>query len=160
MKVLFVCLGNICRSPAAEAVLKALVGQAGLSNVVTVDSCGTGDWHIGHLPDPRMRAHGAKRGYDLRSRARQLDPAKDFEEFDLILTMDDKNYADVIRLAPDGHAKAKVKNMCAYLSTRDEKEVPDPYFGEAEGFEVVLDILEEACRSLLDELRTRLETPR
>lgn len=153
MKVLFVCLGNICRSPAAEAVFRALVARAGLAERVTIDSCGTGDWHVGHLPDPRMRDHGKRRGYDLVSRARQIDPSVDFATYDLILTMDDKNYRDVIQLAPDEAAKRKVKSMCAYLSKRPEKEVPDPYFGGAEGFDLVLDLLEEACGNLLEDVR-------
>lgn len=151
-RVLFVCLGNICRSPAAEAVFKDLVANHGLSERIEVDSAGTGDWHAGELPDARMRRHGAKRGYRLESRARQIK-VQDFSTFDYIVTMDNANFSQVERLAPTTNESVKVLKMSSFCSQSHITEVPDPYYGGDEGFELVLDILEDACEGLLERIR-------
>ncbi len=146
-----VCLGNICRSPTAEAVLRAKLEAAGLAQHVVVDSAGTGDWHVGSPPDPRSQRHAAKRGYDLSSlRGRQVAEA-DFHHFDLILAMDDDNLADLRRLAPPGSSRAEVRLFAATA-------VPDPYTGSAAGFEQVLDLVESAADAWVQNLVDRLGT--
>jgi protein-tyrosine phosphatase len=151
MKVLMVCLGNICRSPTAEAVLRAKLEAAGLGHRISVDSAGTGSWHIGNPPDPRSQRHAAKRGYDLSAlRGRQVAEA-DFHHFDFILAMDDENLADLQRLAPDGGSRAEVRLFAAV-------EVPDPYVGGAAGFEQVLDLVESASDAWVKNLADRLGT--
>ena len=142
VRVLFVCSGNICRSPTAEAVLRRLVDEAGLSGRIEVDSAGTGDWHVGQRPDKRATAAAAKRGIALAGRARQIEPS-DFETFDLVLAVDDENLDRLRRLAPQG---ACVRKLAA-------ADIPDPYYGGPDGFDHVLDVLTEACAQLLDELR-------
>jgi len=155
-RVLFVCLGNICRSPAAEGVFRHQLSAAGLEKRFLVDSAGTGGWHTGKRADPRMRAAAARRGLDLTSRARQLDAA-DLEHFDHILTMDAANLAAVQRLAQ--HVKASgasrlavVEPLVRYCQRGTPGEVPDPYYGGEQGFELVLDLLEDACAGLLQAL--------
>jgi protein-tyrosine phosphatase len=151
MKVLMVCLGNICRSPTAEAVLRAKLAAAGLARHVAVDSAGTGDWHVGSPPDPRSQRHAAKRGYDLTAlRGRQVTEA-DFHHFDLILAMDDDNLADLRRLAPQGSSRAEVRLFAATA-------VPDPYTGGGAGFEQVLDLVESAADAWVKNLGDRLGT--
>jgi protein-tyrosine phosphatase len=147
-KILFVCLGNICRSPSAEGVMKKLV--EGLP--IKVESAGTAGYHIGELPDPRTRSHAAKRGYQLVSRARQFDPGTDFETFDRIIAMDANNLQDLKRMDRTGKYHHKLSIMTDYCSVVDADHVPDPYYGGPEGFERVLDILEDACAGLLKEL--------
>jgi len=154
MRVLFVCLGNICRSPTAEGVLRRKLLAAGLQQQVEVYSAGTGDWHVGEAPDPRTRQAARARGYDLDAlRARQVEPA-DFKRFDLILAMDKSNLADLQSLCPSG-AGAEVD---LFLRRYDlaVSEVPDPYYGAGDGFEQVLDLIEQACDGLLLEIRSRL----
>lgn len=150
-RVLFVCMGNICRSPAAEGVFVHMLEEQGMDDAVEVDSAGTIGFHSGDPADSRMRAAAAKRGYDLTSRARQVS-AQDFEEFDWILTMDDANYRDLEQLKPGVETRAKLKRFCDYCSC-DTREVPDPYYGGASGFERVLDLLEDGCAQLLHEVR-------
>ena len=151
MRVLMVCLGNICRSPTAEAVLRTKLEAAGLAHHIAVDSAGTGDWHIGSPPDPRSQRHAAKRGYDLSAlRGRQVTEA-DFQRFDLILAMDDDNLADLQRLAPDGGFRADLRLFAPV-------EVPDPYAGGAAGFEQVLDLVESASDAWVKNLIERLGT--
>lgn len=152
VKVLFVCLGNICRSPTAHGVFQGLVEQASLTTCITVDSAGTGDWHIGHPPDRRMTTSAKERGYDLSSlRARQVSVA-DFYEFDLILAMDNSNLSDLHAMQPsDG--KASLALFLDYADTAVE-EVPDPYYGGPEGFEDVLDLVEDGSRGLLAALQS------
>ena len=147
-KILFVCLGNICRSPAAEGVMKKLA--AGLP--IEIDSAGTAGYHIGELPDPRMRSHALNRGYRLESHARKFDEQKDFENFDLIIPMDKSNLRDILALDPAKKYLHKVKMMSDFCTTMKVDEVPDPYYEWAEGFEYVLDILEDGCRGLLQTL--------
>jgi protein-tyrosine phosphatase len=143
-KILFVCLGNICRSPAAEGVMKRVVEENGLEDEFFIDSAGVGAWHAGELPDSRMRAAARNRGLILSSRARQVK-RNDFYEFDLIVTMDKNNYADCSSIRPpDG--KAELRPMGDFM---EENEVPDPYYGGASGFEKVLDMLGEGCLNLL-----------
>jgi len=151
IRVLVVCLGNICRSPTAEEVLRQKLDAAGLAPWVEVDSAGTGSWHIGDPPDARSQRHAAQRGYDLSAlRGRQVAPA-DFHRFDLILAMDDDNLTDLQRLAPDGPRCAEVR-LFAHV------EVPDPYAGGPAGFERVLDLVEEASDAWVKNLAVRLGT--
>ncbi len=153
MKVLFVCLGNICRSPAAEGVFLHLLKERGLSNQFLVDSAGTGGWHVGNPADRRMQAAANRRGIQLPSRARQIS-FDDFSEFDLVLTMDNANLTAVQSLARKAGARATamIQPMLSYAHRFSETEVPDPYYGGEAGFEHVLDLLEDACVNLLDEL--------
>lgn len=145
MRVLMVCLGNICRSPTAEGVLRAKLQAAGLGDRIEVDSAGTGDWHLGLPPDARSQRHALRRGYDLSSlRARRVSE-DDFHRFDLILAMDANNLADLRRLAPDGPHRADLRLFTSV-------EVPDPYSGGAAGFERVLDLVETACDAWVDDL--------
>ena len=152
-KLLFVCLGNICRSPAAEGVFLHLLKQRGLSDRFVVDSAGTGGWHVGNPADRRMQAAANRRGIELPSRARQIC-LDDFSSFDLVLTMDDDNLAAVRGLAQEAGAGATATStpMLHYARNFSETEVPDPYYGGEAGFEHVLDLLEDACANLLDEL--------
>ncbi|MDT4849492.1 Low molecular weight protein-tyrosine-phosphatase YfkJ [compost metagenome] len=153
MRILFVCLGNICRSPTAEAVLRHKLRELGLEGV-EVDSAGTGDWHVGKPPDSRTRQAAQLRGYDLSAlRGRQVC-AGDFRRFDLILAMDNSNLEQLRRMSPDGAMAELDLFLRRYDLALDE--VPDPYYGGEEGFEQVLDLLEQACDGLLRELRGRL----
>ena len=152
-KLLFVCLGNICRSPAAEGVFLHLLQQRGCSDQFVVDSAGTGGWHVGNPADRRMQAAANSRGINLPSRARQIE-IDDLLSFDLVLTMDDANFSAVQALAREagGRATATIQPMLSYSKRFSEREVPDPYYGGDAGFEHVLDLLEDACTNLLDEL--------
>ena len=148
--ILFVCLGNICRSPAAEGIMKHQLEINGLTDKVFVDSAGIGGWHVGDLPDARMRVHGSRRGYDFCSRARQIKRA-DFDRFDLIIVMDDDNYDHVCSLARNEDDRAKVHLMTEYLNRfKGRRSVPDPYYGGDAGFELVLDLLEDGCERLIE----------
>jgi protein-tyrosine phosphatase len=154
-RVLFVCLGNICRSPAAEGVFVHLLAQQGLADRFVVDSAGTGGWHVGRRADERMRAAATRRGIDLTSRARQIDLG-DLHSFDHILTMDDDNLAAVRALAREAGnpaGQAQIEAMTRYCRRHSGvHEVPDPYYGGPQGFEQVLDLLDDACSGLLDAL--------
>lgn len=157
VKVLFVCLGNICRSPAAEGLMEAVVAAHGDSRNWVIDSAGTGDYHIGDLPDRRMRAHAARRGYDLTHRCRQISMS-DFFDFDLIIGMDESNLRNLRRLAPTVEAEQKIMPMSAFFdNTRHYDYVPDPYYEGAEGFELVLDLLQAATRNLYEAITRRPE---
>ncbi len=152
VRVLFVCLGNICRSPAAEGVFLHLIGREGLEEAFQVDSAGTGDWHVGRPADPRMRAAAARRGIVLPSRARQITAA-DLRRFDHVLTMDRQNLRAVRGLiGPDG-ATARIGPLTGHCRRFSVEEVPDPYYGGEQGFDQVLDLLEDACAGLLESLR-------
>lgn len=151
-KVLFVCLGNICRSPAAEGIFKKMVKDQGLSNQITIDSAGTAGYHNGELPDPRMRQHGARRGYDFDSYSRMFIE-EDYDRFDIILAMDDNNYRNILRLSPDVESQKKVYRMVDFSQQYSNDHVPDPYYSGAEGFELVLNLLEDACAGLLDKIK-------
>lgn len=155
VKLLFVCLGNICRSPCAEGVMRRKVEAAGLEESILIDSAGTADWHTGNLPDSRMRQHAKQRGYTLDSHARGVALA-DFSQHDLILAMDEDNKANLLRMAPDAASRAKVQLFCDYAHGHDTTEVPDPYYGGPEGFETVLDLVEDGCSGLLSHARGML----
>lgn len=156
-KVLFVCLGNICRSPAAEGIFRDMVKAEGLHDKIHVDSCGTGGWHAGDGPDNRMIAHAHQRGYNLRDlEARQIRAPEDLEEFDYILTMDNSNLKNVLALDVKKQHHGKIRPLVSYCKIHSVKEVPDPYYREADGFEYVLDLLEDACRELLNEIKKEL----
>lgn len=152
IKLLFVCLGNICRSPAAEGIMKALVEKKGVSDRFYIDSAGTGGWHSGELPDARMRQHGAKRGYVFCSRARKISE-KDFDHFDYIVVMDHRNFSNVKSLARGEEDVRKIKRMTDFSKKFIHGEVPDPYYGGDTGFELVLDLLEDACSGFLTYLQ-------
>ncbi|MCC8198125.1 MAG: low molecular weight phosphotyrosine protein phosphatase [Tannerellaceae bacterium] len=149
IRLLFVCLGNICHSPSAEAIMKKLVQDAGLESRIDIDSAGILGYHEGELPDSRMRMHGSRRGYVLDSRSRPVKTS-DFYTFDMIIGMDDRNMDDLRRKAPDMESVAKLHKMTDFLENKLYDHVPDPYYGGASGFELVLDLLEEACQGLLD----------
>lgn len=147
-RILMVCMGNICRSPTAHGVLEKMVADAGLARHVTVDSAGTHGYHVGEPPDERAQQHAARRGYDLSAqRARHL-VAQDFERFDLVLVMDAANESHARALCPPGQHH-RLRRLTDYCTTQQAREVPDPYYGGAAGFEQVLDIVEDACRGLL-----------
>jgi protein-tyrosine phosphatase len=150
-KLLFVCLGNICRSPAAEGTMNHLLTQAGLESQFFCDSAGTAAYHVGSRPDSRMITAADKRRIHLPGRARQFKPA-DFQEFDLILAMDRSNFKDIFAQDPKGHYRERVRLMCDFCRTYPDTEVPDPYYGGEAGFEYVLDLLNDACSGLLKEL--------
>lgn len=152
VKVLFVCMGNICRSPTAEGVFRDLAKRAGLDDrVIRIDSAGTHSYHIGKSPDARASAAAAKRGYDLSElRGRQVNP-QDFLVFDYILAMDEENLSNLKRICPSGH-EHKVSLFLEHSRKFSEREVPDPYYGGAQGFEHVLDLVEDAALGLLQKL--------
>lgn len=144
--VLFVCMGNICRSPTAEGVFRHLVVEAGREHEFSIDSAGTIGYHSGERADRRMRAAARGRGYELTSLARRIEPV-DFDRFDWIVTMDEDNFRDVSDMNPG--STAKVVRMCDYCQVHDLAEVPDPYYGGEQGFHTVIDILEDACGHFL-----------
>ncbi|WP_373379759.1 low molecular weight protein-tyrosine-phosphatase [Cupriavidus nantongensis] len=155
--ILMCCMGNICRSPTAEGVLRAKLDDAGLAALVELDSAGTHEYHLGRAPDARTQRHALRRGYDLSAlRARKVG-VPDFDRFDLILAMDRENLAGLLRLRPD--AGDKVRLLMSFATRHDADEVPDPYYGEGDGFERVLDYIEDACDGLVAELRQRLQHP-
>lgn len=151
MRILVVCLGNICRSPLAEAALREELAAAGLGDEVTVDSAGTGDWNIGKPPDPRMLAAAGSTGLRLDGTARQI-AAADLADSDLILVMDRANLTDVLALAPDGETRSKVRLFLDYAG-QGETEVPDPYFGDEDGFPAVVTMVRDAAREIARRLR-------
>ena len=154
MKILFVCLGNICRSPTAEGVFRAVAAREAPDLVIEVDSAGTAGYHIGEPPDARTRQAATRRGYDLSPlRARMVEP-KDFDEFDLILAMDSENLSVLHRRAP-AHARERVRLFLEFAPDSDVTDVPDPYYGGPNGFEEVLDLVEAATQGLLAHLRQK-----
>lgn len=152
VKVLFVCMGNICRSPTAQGIFAALLEREGLQNVIEVDSAGTHSYHIGNPPDRRAQASAQRRGIDLSGlRARRVEQ-RDFEQFDYVLAMDQENYRHLEALCRDDHRR-KLRLFMEFAPHLNEPEVPDPYYGGASGFERVLDMVEEAAQGLLDHIR-------
>lgn len=147
-RLLFICLGNICRSPAAEGVMKYIVEREGRDTEFYIDSAGIGGWHVGQLPDHRMRRRGAARGYDFCSRARQFSAA-DFQRFDMIFVMDRENYYDVKRLARNEGDVEKIKMLSEFMTQYPgQLTIPDPYYGEDSDFDFALDLIEDACEGL------------
>lgn len=156
-KLLFVCLGNICRSPAAEGMMRRVVEREELADCVEIDSAGTYGGHRGQLPDPRMRSAAANRGLQLTHRARKITE-EDFFEFDRIIVMDDMNYENVFRLSPTRETDNKIFRMREFFTRFPEwSYVPDPYYEGHEGFELVLDMLEDGCATLLQEIKPDLQ---
>lgn len=154
INVLFVCMGNICRSPTAEAVFRARVEQAGLAQHIFIDSAGTHDYHIGDAPDRRAQQAASQRGYDMGAlRGRQVEPG-DFVRFDYVLAMDHANLAILNRMCPQPQ-RERVGLFLDYAARHEEREVPDPYYGGAAGFEHVLDLVEDAAEGLMQHIRQR-----
>jgi protein-tyrosine phosphatase len=153
VRILFVCMGNICRSPTAEGVMRALVREARLEDHVEIDSAGTGGWHAGEPPDARATEAAHRRGVTLAGAARQVVRA-DFERFDLLVAMDRENLRGLLAVAPDEEAAEKVRLLREYdPATSGDLDVADPYYGGERGFETVLDQVQAGCRGLLGELR-------
>lgn len=155
MKLLFVCLGNICRSPTAEGVMRDLVSREGLEDEIEIDSAGTGTWHVGSAPDSRATAAARGQGVTLEGQARKVTPA-DFEEFDLILAMDGSNLHDLRQLAADEKQSAKVRLLREFdpaSAGLSDLDVPDPYYGGESGFTDVFELVQAACEGLLAQIR-------
>lgn len=152
IKILFVCLGNICRSCSAQTIMQNFVDKAGLSKAFEIDSAGLINYHEGERADSRMRMHADKRGFHITHLSRPIR-SSDFRNFDLILGMDDSNIDRLREMAPDLECEAKVRRTTDFCRQKVTDHVPDPYYGGASGFENVLDILEDACQGLLEELR-------
>jgi protein-tyrosine phosphatase len=155
VRLLFVCLGNICRSPTAEGVMRTLVGREGLQESIELDSAGTGAWHVGNAPDERASAAARSRGVALEGCARQATP-EDFLEFDLLLAMDRSNLRELRRLAASDEQRDRVRLLREFDPASVEGgdlDVPDPYYGAPGGFEEVLDLVQAACEGLLAEIR-------
>lgn len=151
-KILFVCMGNICRSPAAEGIMQHLIDKHKLADKIELDSCATHGYHIGHKPDARMQKHASKRDYKLLSIARQFDFPNDFQNFDYIIVMDNDNYTNITTLDGNKNHSQKTHKMTDFCVKLKADEVPDPYYDGAAGFERVLDILEDACEGLLNRI--------
>ncbi|NEP19831.1 MAG: low molecular weight phosphotyrosine protein phosphatase [Leptolyngbya sp. SIO4C1] len=148
-RLLFVCLGNICRSPSAENIMNHLIQQRGLSESIVCDSAGTSSYHIGSAPDSRMTAAARQRNITLVGQARQFT-AQDFEQFDWILAMDRSNYRDILALDPGQQHQHKVRLICEFCRHHRDQEVPDPYYGGTDGFNYVIELLMDACSGFLD----------
>ena len=153
VSVCFVCLGNICRSPTAEGVMRHLVREAGLESAVHVDSAGTGSWHVGEAPDRRARAAGRRRGIEIGGAARQFQRS-DFARFDYVVAMDGSNYDELSELAPSAEARRKLHLLRSFDPASPKgAHVPDPYYGGPEGFDEVLELCLAACRALLERIK-------
>lgn len=157
IKVLFVCLGNICRSPAAEGIMRSIVEERGDAANWEIDSAGTGNYHIGELPDHRMRIHARRRNIELVHHCRQVRVA-DFDDFDLIVPMDGSNEQNLRRIAPSIEAEAKIVSMAKFVDRSFHYDhIPDPYYSGADGFELVLDLLQNGCENLYRIIKTNYE---
>lgn len=155
INVLFVCMGNICRSPTAQGVFESLLAESGLAEYVQVDSAGTHAYHVGEQPDARASKAAARRGIDLsRQRARRVEAA-DFERFDYLLAMDSSNLEDLLAICPDQH-RTKVRLFLEFAGPDARSDVPDPYYGGPQGFERVLDLVEEGALGLIEDIRRQL----
>jgi protein-tyrosine phosphatase len=152
-KLLFVCLGNICRSPAAETVMNDFLKREAFEGDVICDSAGILGYHSGEKADKRMRLHASKRGYQITSISRQFDSNVDFEKFDMIIGMDDQNIHDLKQLAKNEKNRTKIFRMTDFCTKYDFDHVPDPYYGGTDGFELVLNLLEDACSGLIKYLK-------
>lgn len=159
VRVLFVCLGNICRSPTAHGVFQRLINESGLGDQVQVDSAGTAAWHEGKAPDSRSTKHAKARGYDLSAlRARQA-VTEDFERFDYILAMDEENLSNLSNIAPE-HFQGKLMLLLDFIALAQGQSVPDPYYDSESGFENVLDLVESSCIKLLEQVKADLNSPK
>lgn len=154
MKILFVCLGNICRSPMAETVFRKYVKDEGLEAKIEIESSGIGDWHVGEQADSRMRKHAFERGYNITSIGRTV-ALSDFMYYDLIVAMDDSNVNNLKRICPSEYLD-KIVKMTDYATAHKCSQVPDPYYGGASGFELVIDLLEDACKGLLKHVKAQI----
>lgn len=154
-KLLFVCLGNICRSPAADEVMRVFVEKEGLSEFIEIDSAGLISFHKGEMPDSRMIEHAAKRGYKLTHISRPVEE-NDFYDFDMIFGMDDQNIKGLLQKSPDTSLNGKIHRLTDFCTKHDVREIPDPYYGGPKGFDYVLDLLEDACSNLLNVLKAEL----
>jgi protein-tyrosine phosphatase len=154
VRVLFVCLGNICRSPTAEGVFRRLVVEQGLEGEIEIDSAGTHGYHVGSQPDPRALRAARQRGIDISGLRGRRATADDILRFDYVLAMDLENLENLLEICPPGY-EHKIRLLLEYAPQRPEREVPDPYFGGANGFDRVLDMVDEAARGLLEEIRRR-----
>ncbi len=155
ISVLFICMGNICRSPTAEGVFSKLIEERGLEDRVSVDSAGTHAYHAGEAPDVRSARAAANRGIDLSHQRARLVTAQDFSRFDYILAMDSDNYNHLVAMCPEGY-EAKLRLFLSYAPQLESRNVPDPYYGGATGFERVLDMVEEAALGLMDDIVIKL----
>lgn len=152
-KLLFICLGNICRSPAAQGIMQHVVDEAGCSEHYAIDSAGIGPWHVGEFPDPRMRKHGARHGYAFNHRARQFNASIDFQKFDFILVMDEDNYKAITRQSSSVEDRKKIKRLSGYMNRHPHQStIPDPYYHGEEAFELAIELIEDACQGLFDVL--------
>ncbi len=156
ISVIFVCMGNICRSPAAECIMKSIVNSEGLEDVINIDSAGTIGFHAGSSPDPRMREEGLERDIQIQGSARQISE-KDLNEFDIVIAMDKSNLQHLRELDKANKYNKKLKLFCDYVSKFQHSEVPDPYYGGKEGFTVVMDLLEDGCKNLLEDIKKQLK---
>lgn len=152
-KILFVCLGNICRSPAAEAVMNKLIEKENLKAKIEIDSAGIMGYHTGEQADSRMRKHASKRGYTISHPARKVNPTIDFENFDYVVAMDDENFVDLLAMDKESNYRDKFFRMVQFSQDLVHTSVPDPYYGGPDGFELVLDILEDSCKGLLEKIK-------
>lgn len=155
IKVLFVCLGNICRSPSAEAIFRGFVKNKGLAESFEIDSAGTSGYHQGEPADTRMRKHASKRGYTLTSLSRKFSPDTDFDEFDIIIAMDSDNLFELKKMTRSKEDEQKLNLMTDFSAEFDYNYVPDPYYGGDQGFELVIDLLEDASSGLLNHLTSQ-----
>lgn len=156
VRVLFVCLGNICRSPMAEGVFRKRVEEAGYADLIEIDSAGTHAYHVGEAPDARARAAAARRGVDISGLRGRQAQREDFLRYDYVLAMDQDNHAHLLALCPPGH-EHKVRLFLEFATRASTRAVPDPYFGAVSGFDRVLDLIEDAAEGLLAEIRRRLQ---
>jgi len=152
-KILFVCMGNICRSPSAEAVFAGMIKNRGLAKQFKIDSAGTLAYHVGEGADKRMKSHALKRGYQLTSISRKFNRDNDFDNFDLIIGMDNENIQTLKSKARNEDDLQKICKMTDFRQKWDYDEIPDPYYGGEEGFELVLDLLEDSCEGLLEKIK-------
>jgi protein-tyrosine phosphatase len=155
-RILFVCLGNICRSPSAEGVMNYLIENAGLRDKIYCDSAGTSGFHQGEKADPRSRKFAQKRGIELNSLSRAFKDPQDFDDFDYIIVMDNQNLKNIKSLDQNSKYKKKIFKMTDFCSIRKESEVPDPYYSGEHGFDLVLDILEDSCEGLMKSILKEL----
>ena len=156
VRILFVCLGNICRSPTAEGVFRKRVTEAGLAGRIEIDSAGTHAYHVGAPPDARAQQAARQRGIDLSGLRGRQATVRDIEQFDYVLAMDRENHENLLDICPDGF-EHKIRLFMEFAPTRSEREVPDPYFGGPAGFDRVLDMIDEAAAGLLEDIRKRLK---